>query len=558
MDYYTLNKQFNYIGDKLLHSQVLKAYYNSRGFSLGLRRAGEKFWLNFALNPELAVFFLGKEPLNRESLYFAVLFNNLLKNARLKGLNHIEGERLFVFEFEKRDFSGKPRGIKLVFEVIGKKVNLILVEGERIIDAARREEGAFEERAVLPGRTFFFPDSPRKEYLWSAERDRVIEAVAKEGVFALMRHFYPVPKFVVEEISARLGKEELSSPQELIDFWRVFLEVKEELFSSELYLYRKPFKVFPLRRSCLEGGEVMESNEAVRLYVELFEREKALSSLKSELLRTVRREQKKLKKVLGELLSQLEKAKGREKYKLWAEAILINLARIKDYSEHIEVPNPYNEDEVLKIPLKKGKKPSRVAEEYFERYAKLKRAEEFLLRRKQEVERELSFLQELEWQIESSTSLSELEEVREILEECGYIKSKTSSKKPKKRTPSYRAFRLKDVEIYVGKSARGNDYVTFKLASRDDLWFHVKGYPGAHVVVKAKRPLSHEELEKAAAVAAFFSKAGSSSSVEVDYTRVKFVKRAKNYKPGMVVYKNFSTLRVKPHIPEEVEHVEKG
>ncbi len=556
MDYYTLHKQFVYIKDEVLYSQVLKAYQNRKSFSLALRKGKERFWLNFVLDPEVASFFIDHEPLSKENFHFAVLFNNLLKNARIVEFNQLLGERIFVFKFEKKDFSGTSRFIKLIFEIIGKKVNLVLVEDERIIDAFKREEASLGERVLLPGRVFFFPSSPSGQYIWDTERERIVEAVVKEGISVLPKFFYPVPKFIVEELKVRLNKESFDSPQDVVSFWSLFLKIKEELFSPYLYFYERSFKIFPLERKNLGKAKAIEPNEAIKAYIKAFEQQSIFNSLKGELSKVLKRERKKLERVLSDVRSQLKRCKDREKYRLWAEAILINLNKIESDTELLEVPNPYNEKEMLRIPLEKGWKATKIAEGYFEKYAKLKKAEEFLREREKGLEIELSFIRDLEWQLENAESSEDLEDMKGILEEAGYIKL-PSRKKKKSLLSSVKMFRLKDLEIYVGKNSRGNDFVTFKLASRDDLWFHVKGYPGAHVIAKTSRELTLDELEKVASIAAFFSKAKSSSSVEVDYTKVKFVKRAKNYKPGMVIYKNFSTFRVKPQIPEEVEHVEK-
>jgi len=113
------------------------------------------------------------------------------------------------------------------------------------------------------------------------------------------------------------------------------------------------------------------------------------------------------------------------------------------------------------------------------------------------------------------------------------------------------------MDIYVGKNSRGNELVTFKIAARDDLWFHVKDYPGAHVILKAhKREITPRDLEVTAAIAAYFSKAKSSAKVDVDYTLVKYVTKIRGAAPGVVSYRNYRTITVRPHIPEEVEYVE--
>ena len=100
-------------------------------------------------------------------------------------------------------------------------------------------------------------------------------------------------------------------------------------------------------------------------------------------------------------------------------------------------------------------------------------------------------------------------------------------------------------EIIVGKNNKQNEYLTNKLARRDDIWLQTKDIPGSHVVIRNEDP-SERTLQEAASIAAFFSKAKNSSSVPVDYTKIRHVKKPNGSKPGFVIYENQTTLYVTP------------
>jgi predicted ribosome quality control (RQC) complex YloA/Tae2 family protein len=120
------------------------------------------------------------------------------------------------------------------------------------------------------------------------------------------------------------------------------------------------------------------------------------------------------------------------------------------------------------------------------------------------------------------------------------------SKKQKNQTPQLEAYESSDgYSILVGKNNKQNDYLTNRVAGRDELWFHTKDIPGSHVVIRDTNP-SEEAIREAAHLAAYFSKAKQSSSVPVDYTKVRHVKKPSGSKPGFVIYEQQQTVFVTP------------
>ena len=537
MDYYTLAKEGAYLAEAIKGASVAKVYQGERGITLRLRHSPAPF-LNFFLDPEYSSFFLSREPLFEDHGHFAGLLERHLKGARLKAIHHPKGDRVFYFDFVHVDFVGKTRSFSLIFEVLGRHSNMVFCQENRILDAWS---------GYSPGRLYLPPQSPRGIYLGDAERDRVLEVIALKGIDGLAEEFYPVPRFLLRRLKDLCGE---LSPQGLVRFWEAFEGLRGELFSPYLWLVEGrpyPFAVDGARKVEVDDG----LKEAVLGYIRL----KALEETRRRLKKVVSARIKRLRSLMERLRRELEEAADYERFRLWGETIYINMNRITPNQELLVVENPYRPDEVLEIPIK-GNNPSATAQEYFSIYSRLKSKREKVEKRIEEVASELSFLEDLLWQIEEARDGDVLSDIEDVLVEQGYI-IKRGRKRLRGQRPSYLELDIDGYKVLVGRNSRANDYVTFRLAGREDLWLHVKNYPGAHVVVKG-RDIPADVVEKAASVAAYFSRAKEASKVEVDYTKVKNVHRGKPPRPGFVWYKDYSTIVVTPKSPEEVADVEKG
>src|SRR5690606_11917241 len=254
--------------------------------------------------------------------------------------------------------------------------------------------------------------------------------------------------------------------------------------------------------------------------------------------------EKKIKKLKATLVES-EKA---EKYKLLGELLTANMYAITRGDKEIEVTDYYSEDnDTIKIPLNPQKTPSENAQSYFSKYQKAKNAVTYVEHEIEKANKEIAYFDSLLQQIESAAP-KDLQEIREELIEEGYLKNKQQkgNKKSKPAKPAIEHYQATDgTEILVGKNNKQNDYLTNKLAARDDIWLHTKDIPGSHVIIRSKQP-TQETILEAATIAAYFSKAKNSSSVPVDYTLVRHVKKTNGSKPGFVIYDNQQTVYVTP------------
>lgn len=265
---------------------------------------------------------------------------------------------------------------------------------------------------------------------------------------------------------------------------------------------------------------------------------------------------KKISKKLTSIDEKLEECSEMDKYKLYGELITSYLYQIpKEHLSHIELLNYYT-NTFVDIPLDISIYPNENAKKYFKNYNKLKATNEVLQVQKKEIEKEINYIESIVYEIEASTCVEDIDLIYEEIKSSFTTKSQKKSKlKQNKSNIKHNSnctpitYEIEGFKILVGKNNKNNDELTFKIANKNDIWFHVKDFHGSHVILVTNGSMpSQETINTCAAIAAFHSKAANSSNVPVDYTLVKNVKKLKNSKPGMVTYTSPKTVNVQPKI----------
>ncbi|HZJ76188.1 MAG TPA: NFACT family protein, partial [Oscillospiraceae bacterium] len=251
---------------------------------------------------------------------------------------------------------------------------------------------------------------------------------------------------------------------------------------------------------------------------------------------------------LSNLNEDLKKGYNAEKYKLYGNLITANIYQMERNQDKIELINYYDENhDIVTVPLDKKLTPAQNAQRYFKMYNKAKTTIYEVNNQIKKTKKEIDYLEQIIINIEQSTHMSDIEETRVELEEIGILKRKITKKgaSHSKKSNYLKYISSEGFEIFVGKNNKQNDNITFKISSRDDLWFHVKDMPGSHVILKLENKTPSDlSVSEAAALAAYHSKAKNSTKVTVDYTKRKNVKKQRGAKPGMVIYDNYSTILV--------------
>ncbi len=236
-----------------------------------------------------------------------------------------------------------------------------------------------------------------------------------------------------------------------------------------------------------------------------------------------------------------------EQYKVYGELICANLYRISENCESVTLENFYDNMTPIRIPMDKTKSPSQNAQSYFKKYRKLKTAEHIVAEELLKAKREAAYMEAVSEMTARVESEADLEEIRSELVSGGYIKEEKRSKRRKEAPSAPLSVSIDDFSVYIGRTGKQNEMVTFKLSRADDIWLHVKNMPGAHVLIRAeKREVPDHVILRAAEYAAHYSGAAASSGVAVDYTLVKNVWKPSGARPGMVLYKEQHTVFVTP------------
>ncbi len=272
--------------------------------------------------------------------------------------------------------------------------------------------------------------------------------------------------------------------------------------------------------------------EGINYYIE----QKKIISAESKKRNAIEKLEQKIARLKREIADQ-DKI---EFYRIAGELIIMNIAKIKKGIEQVTLFNPYTQGDVT-IELNPVKDALRNAEDYFKKYKKLKRGIPKIEERIKKLEKEIDLLKsgaKIKEQIPKTTGVSSVKE--------------------KKRLP-FREFILSSgSHIYVGKDARSNMELTFKFAQPDDYFFHIRGYEGAHTilrpVLKKNQNVRKEDIEKAAAIAAYFSKAKNQKNVAVSYTQKKYLKKSRKGKLGAVVLMRENVIFVDPALPSDTQN----
>lgn len=480
---------------------------------------------------------------------FCMLLRKYLSSARLTEITQPSLERIAVLKFLASNELGDLVNISLICEFIGNKTNLILVKEGKIIDAIRHSDIETADRLILPGASYEYPKQQDKLNPLTAKSDDILNDLSLPFSNGLLKKVAGFSPLICREIEHLAENTTLSLGYETV--------------LSDLTQNTKPVLILTPDKSLLDFtfteikqyGNEFENKiyDSFSLLLDEFYSQKELNArIKSaahDIIKLVNNAKIRTEKKLSARILELEKCKEREKFRIYGELLKANLFFLKNGDEFAEVINYYDPDlKTVKIPLNPAISPSKNADKYFKDYKKSYTAEQTLTLLTQKDTEELVYFESVLDAIERSSSLSEIDEIRNELCEAGYLKRQSSKKvaRPKKieltEETSPQGFR-----IIIGKNNLQNDYITTKLATKNDMWFHTKNIPGSHVVVLSNgEDLSEETILKAATLAALHSKAQNGEKVAVDYTPIKYVKKPSGAKPGMVIYTTNKTVYVTP------------
>ncbi|UJF25802.1 NFACT family protein [Planococcus sp. 107-1] len=471
---------------------------------------------------------------------FCMLLRKHIEGGVITEVVQHEMDRLIILKIKAKNEIGDDIERELHVEMMGRHSNVILVDAERmmILDSLKHLPPSVNTfRTILPGQPYVFPPSQEKKDPFGAAAQ--LAALDEKEIVSQYAGFSPLN---ARELHYRMAQAD--DKQKAAE---AFLAAFSAADPRGYYVEHEGKSYFSASSlTHINGNELGFDNLGElldRMYFAKAERDRVKQQA-GDLERWLQNEIAKLKLKLKKLKKEQDQAEKRDLLQLNGELIMANLHRITKGMKEIEVDNYYTDEKVM-VTLDPRKTPIENSQKYYSRYQKAKTA---LVKTQEQIEKtvdDINYFETLMQQVQQA-GISDIEEIREELAEQGFMKAQKSKKKKKPTKPSVEPYvSSTGVPISVGKNNKQNDYVTFKVASKSDTWLHTKDIPGSHVIIHSSDPDETTILE-AAAIAAYFSKARESSSVPVDYTEVRQVKKPNGAKPGFVIYFEQKTVFVTP------------
>jgi len=462
--------------------------------------------------------------------------------------------------------------VDLIIEIMGRHSNLVLVGEDGIVmESAKRVTAQMSRvRTILPRKPYTLPPVPDKPDP---------RALTSAGVESLLRGAKPETKVAdllvrgLRSISPQIGREaafrllgdtaatiEQIAPEQTRDLARTVRGLYEPMLTGawDPHVYERDDAVvayaalaFDSLAVDAEAVKVSSISEAIALSLD------AGSGIKADSPKEHAQRRQRLIEAIDVAIGRVEgrlrsfreqhaKTAELEKLRTWGETIYAYLWQIQPGDTELVV-------EGERIPLDPSLSPKDVAQEYFERYRKAQKAGDQLPERIAENETERDYLLQLRLQASQADGFLAIEQLRQEFEEHTGGRQLVGEKHPQrgKKAQPKRVSPLIDLNgnmLYVGRSGKENEMVTFDIGGPNDTWLHARGVPGSHVIVRWVRPddESEETIETAAAIAAYYSGSRESGTVEVDVAKRRDVRKIKGGGPGMVTYRNEYTIPVRP------------
>lgn len=484
---------------------------------------------------------------------FTMTMRKYLDGAIIDEIKQIDNDRIIQIAFQHRDELGDLQTLILQIEIMARHSNIILFQAadQKIIDTIKHV-GSDQNRVrtLLPGATFVMPPKQERTNPFLPNQhysDLVRQFVDDETGLAkaLQNQYQGFGPDSARELAHRLITSD-HVPTTYEQFLATFNQPQPTLAENQAgklnFFAYQPTTAINHPKNFDTLSALLDA-----FYADKAERDRS-KELAGQVIKVVNNVLKKDRRKVKKLNQELEDDKTADQYRINGEILTTYLHQLQPGMTEIELPDFYN-NEPRKISLSPELSPSRNAQRYFTKYNKLKTSVDYVNEQLTITNQEIDYLAGILSQIELA-SPTDIQDIRLELQEEGYIKQKGASKKQRKTKPSQPSeyHTTSGTAVLVGKNNRQNDQLTFKIANKNELWFHVKDIPGSHVVLRSTQP-STDDIQEAAEIAAYFSKGRESSHVQVDYLPIKAIHKPTGGRPGFVTFRGQTTLTVTPKLP---------
>ena len=466
---------------------------------------------------------------------FIMVLRKYLQGAVIESIEQVENDRIVEITVSNKNEIGDHIQATLIIEIMGKHSNILLVDksSHKILEVIKHvgfSQNSY--RTLLPGSTYIAPPSTESLNPFTVKDEKLFEILQTQELTAknIQSLFQGLGRDTANELESLLVSDKLST-------FRNFFSQETKPCLTETSFSPVPF-----------ANRVGEPFDNLSELLDTYYRDKAerdrVKQQASELIRRVENELQKNRHKLKKQEKELLATDNAEEFRQKGELLTTFLHQVPNDQDQVTLDNYYT-NQPITIALDKALTPNQNAQRYFKRYQKLKEAVKYLTELIEETKATILYLESVETVL-NQAGLEEIAEIRAELIQTGFIRRRQREKIQKRKKPEqYLASDGKTI-IYVGRNNLQNEELTFKMARKEELWFHAKDIPGSHVVISGNLDPSDEVKTDAAELAAYFSKGRLSNLVQVDMIEVKKLNKPTGGKPGFVTYTGQKTLRVTP------------
>ena len=555
---------------QLLNLRIDKVQQPARDQVILLLRGNKRLLLNAGANaPRIQLTEVPRDN-PAEPPMFCMLLRKHLVGARVADITQPPLERLVRMELDITDDFGQPGKRTLVLEAMGRRSNLILLDGEgRVIDCMRRVDADMSAaRQVLPGLYYEPPAAvgrlPVTEETEAGFREKLSAGNPERQIDAfLLDHYFGISPLMARELAFRTTGEtdshlfglDRAGEDRLWEELSEFISAVQENCFIPICLVKEgrpfEFSCLPIRQygSAAEQETYESFSALLDAFYEARERQERVRQRGADLIRTATTARDRLRRKLAMQEKDYAATQDRDRLRVCGDLITSNLYRMERGQSKLVCENFYDENcAETTIQLDPLLTPQQNAAKYYKRYTKAKTAEKYLREQMEIARRDLEYLESVLEEIQQAEAEQDFIEIRNELRDAGFLRKQGKSKKEPKRTARPWEFHTTSgIRVLVGRNNRQNDQLTCKEADHRDIWLHTQKIHGAHVILcTGGQAVDDDTIVEAAKLAAWYSQARESGNVPVDYTQVKNVKKPAGARPGMVIYNTCRTVNVTP------------
>lgn len=552
-----INGKIDKIFEPNFEEIVLGIYSNSSKYLLDIVINSQFYRINLTNNPK---------PNPIQAPNFCMKLRKYLLNTHITDIYTNNFERIVFIEFEGNNKIKDSLPKKLIIELMGKYSNIILVNSDNIIiDALKHFSiNSGSVRNIFSGEKYVLPDSTKLDF---------INVQNSEEFYNIIKNYSDFTQN--DSLASIISNRFTGFDKESVKIYELELNISDNINKNSAYLLFDYINRLIKNNKNITCEEINNNyylvssinKKSTNLYINNFldnfyinkELQSTFTNYRNNLLKLILNKLDKLNSKLTSINDKLNECKNADTYKLYGELITSNLYKLNNSNlDSITLENYYDNNNLINIPLDRSISPHINAKNYFKKYRKLKNAITIINEQKEIVLSNINYLETIIYEIEIAKTIAEIDEIYSEIQNDNinlkYKKQKNFSNKKVKNNSKGKKdnqigeilkFNIDGFTVLVGKNNKQNDYITLKLANNEDIWFHVKDFPGSHVVLRTENKIpSQDTINKCANLAKKYSKVNQSSNISVDYTYIKYVKKQNKAKPGMVIYTNNKTVMV--------------